>query len=99
MADTVAKAQVIERMAEKAGLSKADAESALKAFQEVVTDILAAGDSTTLVGFGTFKVSERAAREGRNPQTGATMHIPAAKVARFSAGKRLKEAVNETVPA
>jgi DNA-binding protein HU-beta len=81
-------------MAEKAGLSKADTEKALKAFVDSVTDALQENDKISLVGFGTFSVGERAARTGKNPQTGAALQIPAAKVPKFKAGKALKDAVN-----
>jgi DNA-binding protein HU-beta len=81
-------------MAEKAGLSKADTEKALKAFVDTVTDALQDNDKISLVGFGTFSVGERAARTGKNPQTGAALQIPAAKVPKFKAGKALKDAVN-----
>jgi DNA-binding protein HU-beta len=81
-------------MAEKAGLSKTDAEKALKAFSDAVTDALKAGEKVALVGFGTFSVSSRAARTGKNPQTGAKIDIPAAKTPKFKAGKALKDAVN-----
>lgn len=88
------KADLVNAMAEKAGLSKADAEGALKAFAEAVTDALKAGEKVALVGFGTFSVGERAARTGQNPQTGEKIQIAAAKVPKFKAGKALKEAVN-----
>jgi DNA-binding protein HU-beta len=88
------KAELIDSMAEKAGLSKKDAGEALNAFTESVTAALSKGDKVALIGFGTFSVSERAAREGRNPSTGATMKIAASKVAKFKAGAKLKEAVN-----
>jgi len=81
-------------MAEKAGLSKADTEKVLKAFVDSVTDALQQNDKISLVGFGTFSVGERAARTGKNPQTGAALQIPAAKVPKFKAGKALKDAVN-----
>ena len=87
------KADLVNSIAEKAGLSKADAEKALKAFTDAVTDALKAGEKVSLVGFGTFTVRERAARTGRNPQTGATIQIAAAKVPAFKAGKALKDAV------
>ena len=70
------------------------AEKALKAFVDVVAEQLKAGDKVQLVGFGTFEVSERAAREGRNPQTGETMTIAACKAPKFKAGKALKDAIN-----
>ena len=81
-------------MAEKAEISKKDAEKALKAFTDVVAAELKKGDKIQLVGFGTFEVSERPAREGRNPQTGATMKIAACKAPKFKAGKALKDAIN-----
>jgi len=90
----VTKADLVNTMAEKAGLSKADAEGALKAFAEAVTDALKAGEKVALVGFGTFSVGERAARTGQNPQTGEKIEIAAAKVPKFKAGKALKDAVN-----
>ena len=88
------KTELVAAMAEKAGLSKKDAEAALKAFTETVTDELKKGEKIALVGFGTFEVSERAAREGRNPQTGETMKIAASKAPKFKAGKALKDAIN-----
>ena len=88
------KTELVAAMAEKAGLSKKDAEAALKAFTETVTDELKKGEKIALVGFGTFEVSERAAREGRNPQTGAPMKIAASKAPKFKAGKALKDAIN-----
>ncbi|MFA5699930.1 MAG: HU family DNA-binding protein [Desulfuromonas sp.] len=88
------KTELVNSMAEKAGLSKADAEKALKAFVDSVTGTLQQGDKISLVGFGTFSVGDRAARTGKNPQTGATLQIPAAKVPKFKAGKALKDAVN-----
>ena len=88
------KTELVAAMAEKAELSKKDAESALKAFVDVVTDELKKGEKVQLVGFGTFAVKERAARTGRNPQTGKEITIAAAKVPSFRAGKALKDAVN-----
>ena len=88
------KAELVAAMAEQAGLSKKDAEAALKAFTDVVSDELKKGEKVQLVGFGTFEVSERAAREGRNPQTGETMKIAASKAPKFKAGKALKDLVN-----
>ena len=88
------KAELVAAMAEQAGLSKKDAEKALKAFTDVVAEQLKKGDKIQLVGFGTFEVSERAAREGRNPQTGKTMKIEASKATKFKAGKALKDLVN-----
>ena len=88
------KAELVAAMAEKTGMKKNDAEKALKAFVDVVTEELKKGEKIQIVGFGTFEVSERAAREGRNPQTGATMKIEACKAPKFKAGKALKDAVN-----
>lgn len=88
------KTEFIAAVAEKAEISKKDSEKALKAFVDVVAEQLKAGDKVQLVGFGTFEVSERAAREGRNPQTGETMKISACKAPKFKAGKALKDAVN-----
>ena len=89
------KTELVAAIAEKAELSKKDAEKALKAFTETVAEQLKNGDKIQLVGFGTFEVSERAAREGRNPQTGETMKIAACKAPKFKAGKALKDAINE----
>lgn len=89
------KTELVAAIAEKAELSKKDSEKALKAFIDVVTDELKAGEKIQLVGFGTFEVVERAAREGRNPTTGATIKIPASKAPKFKAGKALKDAVNK----
>ena len=88
------KADLVNAMAEKAGLSKTDTEEALKAFIETVTGALKSGDKVALVGFGTFSVGDRAARTGQNPQTGQKIEIAAAKVPKFKAGKALKDAVN-----
>lgn len=89
------KTELVAKMAEKASLTKKDAEAALVAFQEAVTEELAMNGKIQLVGFGTFDVSERAARMGRNPQTGVEMPIPASKSPHFKAGKSLKDAVNK----
>lgn len=88
------KTDVINAVADAADLSKADAGRALDAFISVVTKALQSGDSVTLTGFGTFDVRTRAARQGRNPQTGATIKIKASKNPGFKAGKALKDAVN-----
>ena len=88
------KTELTVAMAEQAGISKKDAEKALKAFTDVVADELKKGGKVQLVGFGTFEVSERAAREGRNPQTKETIKIPASKAPRFKAGKALKDMLN-----
>ena len=88
------KTELIAAIAEKAEISKKDSEKALKAFVDVVTEQLKTDDKVQLVGFGTFEVSKRAAREGRNPQTGKTMKIAACKAPKFKAGKALKDAIN-----
>ena len=88
------KTELVAAIAEQTELSKKDAEKALKAFIDVVTDELKKGEKVQLVGFGTFQISERAAREVRNPLTGATMSIPAYKAPKFKEGKALKDAVN-----
>ncbi len=88
------KTELVAAVAEQAEISKKDAEKALKAFVDVITEQLKAGEKVQLVGFGTFEVSERAAREGRNPQTGKTMKIAACKAPKFKAGKALKDAIN-----
>lgn len=88
------KSQLIDKIAEGADISKAAAGRALDAFIASVTESLQEGDAVALVGFGTFDVRERAARTGRNPQTGKEINIPAAKVPGFRAGKALKDAVN-----
>ncbi len=89
------KTELIAAMADKSKLTKKDAEAALKAFTDVVTEELKAGGKIQLVGFGTFEVSERAEREGRNPQTGETMKIAASKSPKFKAGKPLKDEINK----
>lgn len=89
------KTELIAAMADKSKLTKKDAEAALKAFTDVVTEELKAGGKIQLVGFGTFEVSERAEREGRNPQTGETMKIAASKTPKFKAGKPLKDEINK----
>ena len=88
------KAELIAAVAENAELTKKDAEKAVKAFIDVVTDELKKGEKVQVVGFGTFEVAERAAREGRNPRTGETMTIEASKTPKFKAGKALKDALN-----
>ena len=88
------KTELIAAIAEKAEISKKDSEKALKAFVDVVTEQLKNDDKVQLVGFGTFEVSKRAAREVRNPQTGKTMKIAACKAPKFKAGKALKDALN-----
>ena len=88
------KTELVAAVAEQAGLSKKDAEAAVKAFSDVVAGALKKGDKVQLVGFGTFEVSERAAREGRNPRTGKSIKIKACKSPKFKAGKALKDFVN-----
>ncbi|WP_261816205.1 nucleoid-associated protein HU-alpha [Vibrio gallicus] len=88
------KTQLIDAIAEKADLSKAQAKAALEATLEGVTEALKEGDQVQLIGFGTFKVSHRSARTGRNPKTGDEIQIAAANVPAFTAGKALKDAVN-----
>jgi len=88
------KMELVSAMSDKTGLSKKDAEAALKAFTDVVAEELKKGEKIQLVGFGTFEISERAARTGRNPQTGKEMTIPASKAPKFKAGKALKDSVN-----
>ncbi len=89
------KAEFVAAIAESAEISKKDAEKARKAFVDVITEELKKGEKIQLVGFGTFEVSERAEREGRNPQTKQTITIPASKAPKFKAGKALKDAINE----
>ena len=88
------KTELVAAVAEKAGLTKKDAEKAINAVTEAVKEALVKGDKVQLIGFGTYEVRERAARTGRNPQTGAEIKIAAAKVPAFKAGKALKDAVN-----
>ncbi|UTN35857.1 HU family DNA-binding protein (plasmid) [Pseudomonas aeruginosa] len=88
------KAELIDSIAAQADMPKAAAARALDAFIDSVTGALKAGDAVTLVGFGTFQVKDRAARTGRNPQTGKAIEVAAAKVPGFKAGKSLKDAVN-----
>jgi DNA-binding protein HU-beta len=90
----VNKTELIESIASTADISKADAGRALDAVVDAITGALKNQDSVSLVGFGTFGVKERAARTGRNPQTGAEIQIPKANVPGFKAGKALKDAVN-----
>jgi DNA-binding protein HU-beta len=87
------KTELVAAVAEKADLSKKEAEAAVKAFIDSVAEELKKGEKVQLVGFGTFEVSERAARQGRNPQTGETIEIAASKTPRFKAGKALKDLV------
>lgn len=89
------KSELIDKIASDANISKTDAGSALSSMVDGITKSLSRGDSVTLVGFGTFSVSKRAARTGRNPRTGEPIQIKAATVPRFKAGKGLKDAVNK----
>ena len=89
------KTELIAAVAEKAEISKKDAEKAVKAFTDAVAEELAKGGKVQLVGFGNFEVSERPAREGRNPHTGEPMPIAASKAPKFKAGKALKDMINE----
>jgi DNA-binding protein HU-beta len=88
------KGELIDAVTTQTGLAKADATRAVDSVLEAVTQALKSGDTVAIVGFGTFAVKARAARSGRNPQTGATIQIPASKVPGFKAGKGLKDAVN-----
>ncbi|GAB3414192.1 HU family DNA-binding protein [Niabella aquatica] len=90
---TMNKAELIEKLAKDAAITKTQANAALDSFVEAVTKTLKKGDKVTLVGFGTFSVTKRAARNGRNPQTGAVIKIKAKKVARFKAGKELSSKI------
>lgn len=89
------KTELIAAVAEKAEISKRDAEKAVKAFTDAVAEELAKGGKVQLVGFGNFEVSERPAREGRNPRTGETMTIAASKTPKFKPGKALKDEINK----
>lgn len=88
------KSELVAQIAEQAGLSKAEAQSALNAITDSISDALARGETVSLIGFGTFEQRHRAARQGRNPQTGATIEIAAANNVGFKPGKALKDAVN-----
>ena len=88
------KTELVAAMAKETNLSKKDVEAVLKSFLDVVSEELKKGEKVQLVGFGTFEVSERAARTGKNPQTGAEIKIAACKAPKFKAGKALKDAVN-----
>ena len=89
------KQAIVNALAERTGLTKKDAEAALTALLDIITDELQKGGSVTFTGFGTFSTSKRAAREGRNPATGESMKIPATTVPKFKAGKSLKDAVKK----
>ena len=92
--ELMTKAEFVEKIANKTGLTKAVAEKVLNSFVEVVSDTLRSEERLALANFGTFTVSERKERQGRNPQTGEPLTIPACKVVKFHAGKQLKESVN-----
>ncbi len=89
------KSELIEAVASVSGLTKTDASRAVDAFTSTITTILKSGDQVVLPGFGSFSTGNRSARTGRNPQTGKTIEIKASRVAKFKAGKNLKEAVQE----
>lgn len=89
------KAELVATIADKAGITKVEAEKSLKALVDAVTGTLKNGDKLTLVGFGTFSVSSRAARSGQNPQTGKKIEIPASVIPKFKAGKALKDEINK----
>lgn len=89
------KTELIEAVVAKAGLTKKDADAAVKATFEAITEAMAKGDKVSLVGFGNFEVRDRAERTGKNPQTGEEVKIAACKVPAFKAGKALKDAVNK----
>jgi DNA-binding protein HU-beta len=86
--------ELVAAVAEKTELSKKDAEKAVKALIDIITEEMTKGEKVQLVGFGTFEVNERAAREGRNPRSGETVAIAASKSPKFKAGKALKDAIN-----
>jgi DNA-binding protein HU-beta len=87
------KQELVDKVSKKSGLTKKDTQSGIDSTLLVITDALKKGDSVTLVGFGSFKVVKRAARKGRNPQTGKTINIPAKKTPKFTPGKQFKEKV------
>lgn len=89
------KADLVDKVADKTGLTKKDSNAAVEAVFDSIQEFLAEEEKVQLIGFGTFEVRERAARKGRNPQTGEEIQIPATKVPTFKAGKNLKEAVKE----
>lgn len=89
------KGELIEKVAKDCDMSKTNAEQVLSSILSTITEAVAADDKVTLIGFGTFSVSARAAREGRNPQTGKTIQIPAKKVVKFKAGSKLVDAANQ----
>jgi DNA-binding protein HU-beta len=96
--EIMTKAEIVALVAEKAEITKKHADAAVAAFMEAITGALAKGEGVSLVGFGSFKVGERAAREGRNPRTGEAIKIAAAKTAKFAPGKALKDLLNPPPP-
>ncbi len=88
------KSELIDALANSANMSKTESAEVIETLVKIITGTLQNGDSVSISGFGTFSISDRAARTGRNPQTGATIDIPAAKIPKFKAGKALKDAVN-----
>ncbi len=88
------KGDLVNKIAEECEMSKAAADKAVNSMLKTITSAVSTGDKVALIGFGTFSVTNRAAREGRNPQTGKTMRIPAKKIVKFKAGKNLADAVN-----
>jgi len=88
------KSDLVEKMAKDCDISKAVAEKALNSVMDAISEAMSAGDKVTLIGFGTFSVAERAAREGRNPQSGKAIKIAAKKVVKFKVGSKLADAVN-----
>lgn len=88
------KAELVAKVAESAGITKAQAQDSLNAITDSITDALSTGDTVSLIGFGTFSVRQRSERKGKNPQTGAEITIPASKSVGFKAGKALKDSVN-----
>ena len=91
----ISKTEIIEEVAKNSGVAKKDTQKIVQTLLEAISDHLHEGDSVQFTGFGSFEVKERAAREGRNPKTGETIHIPASKAPAFKAGKDLKAAVNK----
>ena len=89
------KTELVMAIADKTGLSKKDADAALKAFTETVAETVKAGDKVQLIGFGTFEQAIRPARDGKNPSTGETIHIPESRSMKWKAGKALKESLNQ----
>ncbi len=89
------KSELVEAIANGSGVTKADANRVLDTFMATITDVLKRGDQVVLPGFGSFSTGNRSARTGRNPQTGKAIQIPASRVAKFRAGKKLKEAVQK----